>query len=121
MTRGSKVGRHGKPLAKGSVAQAYRTLNRVLEATVADELLGRNPLSGIEPPPPDTDLMRFLSHVGALATAKGPRSRPLVLVAAYTGLRAGEALRCSGGPGSICSIARSRSLSRSSRWRAGTS
>ena len=33
----SKVGGRGKPLAPGSVAQAYRTLNRVLAAAVADE------------------------------------------------------------------------------------
>ncbi len=88
----TKVGRHGKPLAKGSVAQAYRTLNRVLVAAVDNELLGRNPLSSIKPPRPDTDPMRFLSHeeVGALAAAMDPRYRALVLVAAYTGLRAGE-------------------------------
>jgi integrase len=88
----TKVGRHGKPLAKGSVAQAYRTLNRVLVAAVDNELLGRNPLSGIKPPRPDNDPMRFLSHeeVGALAAAMDPRYRALVLVAAYTGLRAGE-------------------------------
>jgi integrase len=88
----TKVGRHGRPLAKGSVAQAYRTLNRVLVAAVDNELLGRNPLAGIKPPRPDTEPMRFLSHdeVAALAAAIDPRYRSLVLVASYTGLRAGE-------------------------------
>lgn len=88
----TKVGRHGKPLANGSVAQAYRTLNRVLVAAVDNELVGRNPLAGIKPPRADVEPMRFLSHadVATLAQAIDPRYRAFVLVAAYTGLRAGE-------------------------------
>lgn len=88
----SKVGHHGKPLAKGSVAQAYRTLNRVLVAAVDNELLGRNPLAGIKPPRPDSDPMRYLSHdeVATLAATIDCRYRSLVLVASYTGLRAGQ-------------------------------
>lgn len=88
----TKVGHRGRPLAPGSVAQAYRTLNRVLVAAVDDELLGRNPLRGVKPPPVQAEPMRFLSHeeVATLAAAVDPRYRALVLVAAYTGLRAGE-------------------------------
>ncbi|MBW3651693.1 MAG: site-specific integrase [Actinobacteria bacterium] len=88
----TKIGAHGKPLAPGSVAQAYRTLNRVLVAAVDDELLGRNPLSGVRPPRVEPEPMRFLSHeeVATLVAAVDPRYRALVLVAAYTGLRAGE-------------------------------
>jgi integrase len=88
----TKIGAHGKPLAPGSVAQAYRTLNRVLVAAVDDELLGRNPLSGVRPPRVEPEPMRFLSHeeVATLAAAVDPRYCALVLVAAYTGLRAGE-------------------------------
>jgi integrase len=85
-------GRRDQPLAAASVAQAYRTLNRVLAAAVDDELLGRNPLQGVKPPRPDTHDMRFLTHdeVATLAARIDARYRALVLVAAYTGLRAGE-------------------------------
>lgn len=88
----TKVGGHGKPLALGSVAQAYRTLNRVLSAAVDNELLGRNPLRGVKAPRVEVEPMRFLSHdeVATLAAAIDPRYRALVLVAAYSGLRAGE-------------------------------
>lgn len=88
----AKKGGRGKRLAKGSVAQAYRTLNRVLAAAVDNELLGRNPLAGIKPPRADAEAMRFLTHdeVATLASCIDPRYRSFVLVAAYTGLRAGE-------------------------------
>ena len=80
------------PLAPGTVAQAYRTLNRVLSAAVDNELIGRNPLQGVKPPQVPSEPMRFLSHdeVATLADAIGERYRALVLVAAYGGLRAGE-------------------------------
>ena len=88
----SRAGRRGRPLAPGSVSQAYRTLNRVLAAAVDDEILGRNPLTGVKPPPVEREEMRFLSHddVAALVDAIDPRYRAMVLVAAYGGLRAGE-------------------------------
>jgi integrase len=88
----SAPGRHGEPLAAASVAQAYRTLNRVLAAAVDDELLGRNPLHGVKPPRPETQDMRFLTHdeIATLAAKIDARYRAFVLVAAYTGLRAGE-------------------------------
>jgi integrase len=82
-------GRRGQPLAAASVAQAYRTLNRVLATAVDDELLGRNPLQGVKPPRPETHDMRFLTHdeVATLAAKIGSRYRAFVLVAADTGLR----------------------------------
>lgn len=88
----TKVGGKGKPLAPASVSQAYRTLNRVLAAAVDNELLGRNPLRGVKAPRLEPEPMRFLSHeeVATLAAAIDPRYRALVLVAAYSGLRAGE-------------------------------
>lgn len=88
----TKVGGHGQPLSLGSVAQAYRTLNRVLSAAVDNELLGRNPLRGGKAPRTEAEAMRFLSHdeVATLASAIDRRYRALVLVAAYSGLRAGE-------------------------------
>lgn len=87
-----KEGRGGKPLSPATVAQAYRTLNRLLAAAVDDELIGRNPLGGVKPPRVEERPMRFLTHeeVALLAGVVDRRYRALVLVAAYTGLRAGE-------------------------------
>jgi integrase len=88
----AKEGRGGKPIAAGTVAQAYRTLNRVLVAAVDDELIGRNPLRGVKPPRIEPEPMRFLTHdeVALLAAAIDARYRALVYLAAYSGLRAGE-------------------------------
>lgn len=88
----TRPGARGKVLSASSVSQAYRTLNRILEAAVGDELLGRNPLSGVTPPTVEPDEMRFLTHaeVALLADTIDERYRALVLVAAYTGLRASE-------------------------------
>lgn len=88
----TKPSRRGGVLAAGSVAQAYRTLNRVLVAAVDDELLGRNPLRGVKPPRADAEMMRFLSHdeVATLTDTMDARYEALVLVGSYTGLRAGE-------------------------------
>ena len=89
----SVADQHGRgPLAPASVGQAYRTLNRILSAAVADEILGRNPLAGVKPPRPGSEEMRFLSHddVATLVTVIDRRYQAMVLVAAYCGLRAGE-------------------------------
>lgn len=88
----AKKVRGNKPIAAGTVAQAYRTLNRVLAAAVEDELIGRNPLQGVKPPQVEAQPMRFLNHdeVATLVAAVDGRYRSLVYVAAYTGLRAGE-------------------------------
>jgi integrase len=88
----TKPARGGGLLAPLSVLQAYRTLNRVLAAAVDDELLARNPMSRIEPPRVETKPMRFLTHaeVARLADSIDQRYGPLVLLAAYGGLRAGE-------------------------------
>jgi integrase len=88
----TKEGAHGRSLSLGSVAQVYRILNRVLAAAVDNESLGRNPLRGVKAPRVAAEPMRFLSHeeVATLAEGIDPRYRALVLVAAYSGLRAGE-------------------------------
>src|SRR3546814_16260546 len=93
----AKEGRGGKPIAAATVAQAYRTLNRVLAAAVDDELIGRNPLRGVKPPRIEPQPMRFLTHdqVATLTASVDERYRALVYVAAYTGLRAGEIGRAS--------------------------
>jgi integrase len=87
-----KTNGRGKPLAPGSVAQAYRTLNRILAAAVDDELLVRNPLRGVRPSRVEPEPMRFLTHddVATLASVVDARYHAFVLLAAYTGLRAGE-------------------------------
>lgn len=87
-----KNGSGGKSLAPATVAQAYRTLNRLLGAAVDDELIGRNPLSGLKPPQVQAKPMRFLTHqeLALLAEKTDERYRALVLVAGYGGLRAGE-------------------------------
>jgi Phage integrase, N-terminal SAM-like domain len=73
----AKHGRRGRPIAAGTVAQAYRTLNRVLTAAVDDELIGRNPLRGVKPPLVAPEPMRFLTHdeVASLAAAIDARAR----------------------------------------------
>ncbi len=87
-----KAGAHGGVLSPASVAQIYRTLNRVLVAAVENELLGRNPLQGVKPPATPVKPMRFLTHdeVARLGEEIDPRYQALLLVAAYCGLRAGE-------------------------------
>ena len=88
----TKPTRRDRPLAPLSVLQAYRTLNRVLTAAVDDELIARNPMARVEAPRVDATPMRFLTHkeVAHLADSIDERYRPLVLLAAYGGLRAGE-------------------------------
>ncbi|MGQ0615752.1 MAG: tyrosine-type recombinase/integrase [Acidimicrobiia bacterium] len=88
----AKTGRGQRKIAAGTVAQAYRTLNRVLSAAVHDELIGRNPLQGVKPPRPALEPVRFLTpdEVATLAGTIDDRYRAFVLVAAYSGLRAGE-------------------------------
>jgi len=87
-----KAGAHGGILSPASVAQIYRTLNRVLVAAVDNELLGRNPLQGVKPPATPLKPMRFLTHdeVARLGEEIDHRYQGLLLVAAYCGLRAGE-------------------------------
>lgn len=87
-----KNGRGAKPIAAGTVAQAFWTLNRVLAAAVDDELIGRNPLRGVQAPQVAPEPMRFLTHedVATLVASIDGRYRALVYLAAYSGLRAGE-------------------------------
>jgi len=84
-----KTGSGGKPLAPATVAQAYRTLNRVLGAAVDDELIGRNPVSS-RPGAGQSDAIPDTPGAALLAEKTDERYRALVLVAGYGGLRAGE-------------------------------
>lgn len=88
----TKPTKRDRPLAPLSVLQAYRTLSRVLAAAVDDELIARNPMARVEAPRVEATTMRFLTHaeVARLADSIDERYGPLVLLAAYGGLRAGE-------------------------------
>jgi integrase len=81
-----------RTLSAASVHQIYRTLHRVLESAVADDRIGRNPLTGVKAPKLSRQPMKFLTHdqVATLAAEIDERYRALVLLASYSGLRAGE-------------------------------
>jgi len=88
----SVTGDVGRALAPATVHQAYRTLNAVLQAAVECDRVVKNPMSGVKPPKVEPVAMRFLdvSEVMRLTDAIGPGYRALVLVAAFSGLRASE-------------------------------
>lgn len=79
-------------IAPSSVHRHYRTLRRVLNLAVANELLAKSPCSSVKAPAVPRDEMRFLTadEVNELAMAINPRLRTFVYTAAYTGLRWGE-------------------------------
>lgn len=68
-------------------------LRVILGAAVDEGRLGRNPCAGVKLPPESTRPMRFCEPAEVVALADAPRldwHRPLVLTAAYVGLRWGE-------------------------------
>ncbi len=84
-------------LEAGASASAVRrrviVLRTILEAAVAEGRIGRNPAARVTLPTERAREMRFLApeHIAALADAvRPPHYRPLVLTAAYVGLRWGE-------------------------------
>ena len=89
------TGRNGAP----TVARAYRLLRAILQTAVDDELLVRNPChipgAGDAHSPERPTLSAH--EIGQLANEVPDRYRAFVLVAGFTGLRAGEiaALRLS--------------------------
>ncbi len=79
--------------SSSSVRRHVIVLRTVLGAAMVEGRLGRNPCDGVKLPPESTREMRFLEpgQVVALADAIRPDCyRPLVLTAAYVGLRWGE-------------------------------
>lgn len=82
---------HRAGLAPGTVRQTYRVLSLILDATVQDGRIARNPAAGVALPRRVRSEPRFLTaeEVGRLAQAAG-RYRLTVLVLAFTGLRFGE-------------------------------
>ncbi len=86
--------RAGRP-GQSTVAKAYRLLHSILAKATADELLVKNPCviggAGRERAP-ERKVITF-AQVWALAEAVETRYRALVLIAAFTGLRPGRAVR----------------------------
>lgn len=80
-------------LSSSAVRRRVIVLRQVLAAAVQDGRIARNPCDGVKLPPDSTREMRFLApeQVIELADAIRPgHYRPLILTAAYVGLRWGE-------------------------------
>lgn len=75
-----------------TVARAYRLLRSILQTAVDDEILGRNPcrISGGGDARSTERPVLSAEEIGRLAEAVPGRYRAFVLVAGFTGLRAGE-------------------------------
>jgi integrase len=80
-------------LAPATVEVVYRYLAAIFAAAVRDRLIARSPCVGIKLPRRDPSELRpaTTGEVQAIAAAVPPRFRALVLLAASTGLRQGEA------------------------------
>lgn len=79
-------------LSTSAVRRHVLVLSPILEAAVLDGRIARNPCRGVKLPPATTRRMRFLGpeDVQELAGAFVDHYRPLILTAAYVGLRWGE-------------------------------
>jgi integrase len=79
-------------LSNSAIRRHVFVLSSILASAVADGRLARNPCAGVKLPPEDAREMRFLepADVLRLADALHPHYRPLILTAAYVGLRWGE-------------------------------
>lgn len=82
----------GLDAAPGTVRNVYRVAKPIFDAAVADRLIAASPCVGVKLPRSPRSETVFLTadEVAVLAKAMPPRYRALVMVAAYTGLRAGE-------------------------------
>jgi len=76
----------------GTIRNTFNVVRQVFGAAVASGAIRANPCTGVRMPRSTRSEMLFLepAEVLALADAINPAFRTLVLVAAYTGLRAGE-------------------------------
>lgn len=79
-------------LASGTVRKHVFVLNQILEQAVAEQRLARNPCGPVSLPPEESRDMRFLDsgQVVRLVEEHPTHHQPLVLTAAYVGLRWGE-------------------------------
>jgi integrase len=76
-----------------TIYKAHLIIKKVLDRCVANNLLATNPCTFTELPPAQHEEQMFLTYdqVADLAAAIDPRYEPFVWLAAYGGLRAGEA------------------------------
>jgi integrase len=90
MPRGSP---DAKPVGASAAKRAPHVLAAILGDAVRDNLIARNPASGVKLSRSTHKRSLYLTHqqVGALAAASGAHEG-LVLLLAYTGLRWGEAI-----------------------------
>jgi integrase len=79
-------------LSNSAIRRHVMVLSQILKTAVADGRLGRNVAAGIKLPPERAREMRFLTadEVLQIADAIEPFYCPMVLTAAYVGLRWGE-------------------------------
>jgi len=89
------AGLQARGSAPATIRKAYQLLAGVLAEAVKERRIARTPCLDIRPgdlPKLEHTEMRFLSaqEVQELAAAMNPKFRPLVLTAAFTGLRFGE-------------------------------
>jgi integrase len=79
-------------LSTSAVRRHVLVLSVIMQAAVADGRIARNPCAGVKLPAETARKMRFLeaAEAAALADTITPHYRPLVLTAAYVGLRWGE-------------------------------
>jgi len=84
-------GLHAAGVSAGTVRKVHRVLSLILDAAMADSLIGRNPARGIRLPRQVASPPRFLSgeELGRLVAAAGPHGDEIALLA-VTGLRFGE-------------------------------
>lgn len=82
----------GQGLAPATVAKAYQTLAKVMDAAVEGGLLFSSPCRRVPLPRVEREEMRFCTpdDIARLADAIHERYRALVIVAAYGGLRLSE-------------------------------
>jgi integrase len=81
-----------KNLAPATVVKAAQVLAKIMRTAVDAGLIATSPCDRVPLPHIERREMRCLTpeEVAALAEAMDPRYRPLVLLGAYSGLRAGE-------------------------------
>lgn len=81
-----------RPKSATVVVRVHGVLAAILDVAVRDRRLPRNPARGVDLPRKMKKPHRYLTHeeVERLADAAGPEHAPMILTAAYTGLRWGE-------------------------------
>ena len=83
---------NAKGLAPATVQKAHQVLSKIMRAAVDAGLLIASPCERVKLPKVEREEMRFLGpdDIARLADTIDPRYRALVLLGAYSGLRAGE-------------------------------